>query len=80
MEHSDSARDPIVLTEREWGIVRRVSRGESNDEIARALFISAATVHTHLDHIYKKLGLHGKAQLAFWHGLSQREGAPPGCL
>jgi DNA-binding NarL/FixJ family response regulator len=77
---SNSARDPIVLSEREWEIVRRVSHGESTEQIAHALFISAATVHTHLDHIYKKLGLHGKAQLAFWHGLTQREGAPPGCL
>ena len=72
LHETDSSPAPIVLSEREWEIVRHVSRGESNDEIARALFISPATVHTHLDHIYKKLGLHGKAQLAYWHGL--REG------
>jgi DNA-binding NarL/FixJ family response regulator len=80
MHDTDNARDPIVLSEREWEIVQRVSLGESNAEIAHAMCISAATLHTHLAHVYKKLGLHGKEQLTDWHGLTQFEGAPPGQL
>ncbi len=76
MNEIERPADPIVLTEREWEIVRHVSLGESTDEIASALFISPATVHTHLDHIYKKLGLHGKMQLAFWYGSQQGGSAP----
>jgi DNA-binding NarL/FixJ family response regulator len=73
---SSGARDPIVLTEREWEIVRRVSQGESNDEIAHALCIGAATLRTHLGQIYAKLGLHNTAQLANWHEARHADAAP----
>lgn len=43
-----------------------MASGLSNLEIAERLSISPATVHNHLDHIYKKLGLHGRVQLALW--------------
>jgi DNA-binding NarL/FixJ family response regulator len=69
MAYSDSTRDPIVLSEREWEIIRHVSGGESTEQIAHALFVSPATVRTHLNHIYRKLGLDGETQLADWHGL-----------
>jgi DNA-binding NarL/FixJ family response regulator len=47
---------PPVLTSREREIVRLVGAGRSNAEIAAALFVSSATVKTHLAHIYDKLG------------------------
>ncbi|MFJ7524698.1 response regulator [Streptomyces griseus] len=47
------ADDP--LSTRELQILEHVERGASNREIARALFISEATVKKHLTHIYDKL-------------------------
>jgi len=49
-----------VLTGREREIVRLVGAGRSNAEIASALFVSAATVKTHLAHIYEKLGVRSR--------------------
>ncbi|GAA4913348.1 response regulator [Streptomyces coeruleoprunus] len=46
-----------ALTAREHDILGQLSRGLSNREIARALFISEATVKTHLGRIYAKLGV-----------------------
>jgi DNA-binding NarL/FixJ family response regulator len=45
-----------VLTPREEAIVRLVAQGQTNDEIGRQLFISPATVKTHLSNAYVKLG------------------------
>ncbi|WP_028814592.1 response regulator [Streptomyces flavidovirens] len=46
-----------ALTERETDILRQLAHGLGNREIARALFISEATVKTHLGRIYAKLGV-----------------------
>lgn len=45
-----------ALSEREHEVLVLVAEGLSNDEIAKALFISRATVKTHLGHLYGKLG------------------------
>ncbi|CAM5340081.1 response regulator [Streptomyces narbonensis] len=45
------------LTDRERDILGQLGRGLGNREIARALFISEATVKTHLGRIYAKLGV-----------------------
>lgn len=49
------------LTERERDILGRLTTGLTNREIARALFLSEATVKTHLGHIYTKLGVQTRA-------------------
>ncbi|MGW4381620.1 response regulator [Kitasatospora sp. NPDC004531] len=50
-------RSPLPqLTDREQDILDQLGQGLSNREIARALFISEATVKTHLGRIYAKLG------------------------
>lgn len=55
-------RKPVpTLTERELDILGQLSRGLGNRDIARALFISEATVKTHLGRIYDKLGVDTRA-------------------
>ncbi|MFE1176634.1 response regulator [Streptomyces sp. NPDC058773] len=49
------------LTDRERDILGQLAHGLSNREIARALFISEATVKTHLGRIYDKLGVDTRA-------------------
>ena len=46
------------LTERETEILRLVADGLTNGEIADGLVISRATVRTHLEHVFVKLGVH----------------------
>lgn len=50
-----------TLTARELDILGQLARGLANREIARALFISEATVKTHLGRIYDKLGVDTRA-------------------
>lgn len=45
-----------VLSDRETQVVRLLARGHNNRDIAAALFLSEATVKTHLVRIYRKLG------------------------
>ncbi|WP_367043276.1 response regulator transcription factor [Streptomyces sp. Je 1-332] len=55
-------RKPLpTLTDRELDILGQLSQGLGNREIARALFISEATVKTHLGRIYDKLGVDTRA-------------------
>lgn len=46
-----------ALSERELEVLALVAEGRSNHEIARALFLSQATVKTHLVHVFDKLGV-----------------------
>ncbi|MFE6281054.1 response regulator [Streptomyces sp. NPDC057877] len=57
-----SLRSPHpTLTARESDILGQLARGLGNRDIARALFISEATVKTHLRRIYDKLGVDTRA-------------------
>ena len=61
-----------TLSQREMEILRLVAAGTTNREIARSLFISEATVKTHLLHIYEKLGVADRAaavSAAYQNGL-----------
>lgn len=51
------------LTPAELDIVRQLSEGLSNKEIAARLFISPRTAQTHLTHIYSKLNLSSRVQV-----------------
>ena len=52
------------LTPTERDVVRLVSQGLANNDIAARLFVSPRTVQAHLSHIYAKLGLTSRVQLA----------------
>lgn len=60
MNHMRGAARP-ALTARELDILGQLAQGLGNREIARALFISQATVKTHLGRIYDKLGVDTRA-------------------
>jgi len=53
--------DGEVLSDREREVLTLVSRGQSNREAAASLFLSEATIKTHLLHIYTKLGVKDRA-------------------
>ncbi|MFS0512652.1 response regulator [Corynebacterium striatum] len=50
-------RPEVALSSRELEILEALATGKSNKELAQRLFISEATVKTHLIHIYQKLGV-----------------------
>ncbi len=71
LAHSDSVRQlpDIVdrletLSERERSVALAVARGLSNKAAAAELFISQKTVDSHLQQIYRKLGVRSRTQLA----------------
>lgn len=51
-----------TLSDREVQVLRLVAAGESNRDIARALFLTAATVKTHLVHVFTKLGVDSRTK------------------
>jgi len=56
-------RHPSVsLTRRELEVLSLVALGRSNDAIARELFLSRATVKSHLAHTYDKLGVQSRTE------------------
>jgi two-component system, NarL family, response regulator LiaR len=63
---SDRTAKADTLTERELEVLRLVAKGQSNDEIARQLAISEATVRTHVSNILAKLNLDSRTQAALY--------------
>jgi len=54
------------LTARERQVAVLVARGLSNKDVADRLVISKPTVDAHVNHIFAKLGLSSRVQLAIW--------------
>jgi DNA-binding NarL/FixJ family response regulator len=50
------------LTDREREVLTAIGRGSNNAEISEQLFIGAATVKTHINSVFTKLGLRDRAQ------------------
>ncbi len=63
------------LTPRESEVLRLIAGGKSNREIARALFVSEATVKTHVNRIFAKTGSRDRSQAmhyAYQHGYAEQ--------
>jgi len=72
---------PEPLSAREGDILRLLTDGLTNEEIARALFLSVNTIKTHLKAIYGKMGVHtrreataGPGDCIFWDKLPAPRG------
>ena len=68
----DGDRIPDDLTARELEVLRLIAAGRSNADIARELFVSAATVKTHINHLFAKTGVRDRSQAvryAYQNGL-----------
>ncbi|GLY50633.1 response regulator transcription factor [Lentzea sp. NBRC 102530] len=57
---------PEPLTDRELDVVRLVANGNTNDEIAAKLYVSVATVKTHLANAQRKLSVRNRVEVAAW--------------
>jgi DNA-binding CsgD family transcriptional regulator len=57
-----TGRDALTAAERR--VAALAAAGHSNRQIAQELFITIATVETHLRRVYRKLGVDGRAGLA----------------
>ena len=70
---------PDPLTEREVEVLRLVAQGRSNQDIARLLVVSEATVRTHVSSILSKLHLASRTQAALYalrEGLASLDDPP----
>jgi len=59
-----SAPDWPELTESEFAVVSLVARGATNREVAERLYLSPYTVNSHLRHVFIKLGIRSRVELA----------------
>ena len=65
-ELREGAPAPGGLTKRELSVVRLLTQGLSNREIAQDLFISESTTITHVSNIMAKLELPSRTAVAAW--------------
>ncbi len=56
--------DADELTAQEIRVAEAVARGQTNREVAAELFLSPKTIDFHLGRVYRKLGIHSRAELA----------------
>jgi DNA-binding NarL/FixJ family response regulator len=58
-----------TLSPQELQVARLAAQGLTNKEIAQRLYLSPRTIGTHLYHVYPKLGITSRADLAALEGL-----------
>jgi DNA-binding NarL/FixJ family response regulator len=60
---SSANREPVYLSEREMAVGRLLAVGHTNLEIADILIVSVRTVETYRAQVFRKLGVHSRAEL-----------------
>jgi len=60
----DALTEP--LTGRETDVLKLIARGRANKQIARELFVATSTVKTHVNNLYRKLGVSSRTQAALY--------------
>lgn len=68
-----TAASPAGLSAREIEVLRLIAAGRSNPEIAAALSLSVRTIERHVENLYRKINVHGRAEAtayAFRHDLT----------
>jgi DNA-binding NarL/FixJ family response regulator len=69
LHRCDRVRTPALrlirptLSEREWEVARLAADGATSRAIAERLYLSSRTVENHLQRVYSKLGVTGRAEL-----------------
>jgi DNA-binding NarL/FixJ family response regulator len=63
-DRADERQRFATLTEREQEVALAIARGRSNARIAADMFVSVATVKTHVGHVLEKLSVDGRVQVA----------------
>jgi DNA-binding NarL/FixJ family response regulator len=58
-------------------VAELVAEGRTNREVATALVVTERTVESHLSHVYRKLGVRSRAELAHRYGSAERRSKVP---
>jgi two-component system, NarL family, response regulator LiaR len=66
MQAISAPQSPEALTERETEVLRRLSQGQSNKQIARSLHNTEKTIKTHVSRILSKLGVQSRTQATLY--------------
>lgn len=74
---SADAASSVRLGPRERRVLELLAHGASNKEIARELGISEGTVRTHLERLYRKLGVRSRTEAAVWYWQVFLPSTPP---
>ncbi|HIE06709.1 MAG TPA: response regulator transcription factor [Desulfarculaceae bacterium] len=64
--YNNSSAEKAILTEREDEVLKLLSAGSSNNNIAADMNISIHTVRSHLYHIFRKIGVSSRHQASIW--------------
>jgi NarL family two-component system response regulator LiaR len=63
-ENPEALTEP--LTERETEVLKLIARGMANKQIAREMFVAISTIKTHVNNLYRKLGVSSRTQAALY--------------
>jgi DNA-binding NarL/FixJ family response regulator len=63
-ENPEALAEP--LTERETEVLKLIARGLGNKQISREMFVAVSTVKTHVNNLYRKLGVTSRTQAALY--------------
>lgn len=67
------SRNGSLLTLTETSIARLVAAGRTNQEVAALLSMQPIDVEAHLEHVYRKLGIHSRSELALLLATEKQE-------